>query len=391
MPTRLVHLVVDAADPAGLARFWSVALAWPVTFEEPDEVVIEPPDDDPAQAGQLPLVFVPVSEPKTSKNRVHLDVASTSEQDKAALVARLEALGARQIDIGQPDGVSWVVMADPEGNEFCVVSHLGSVGKDPASAFAGIGPVAAVVFDCMDPEAIALFWAEATGWPVLGRDYQGVWLRDDRGGGPYLDLHRVSAPKTAKLRVPGRRALLRRRPPRRGHTAPRDRRRAERHRPRRRPLDRAYRPGGQRVLRPHPSLTAPAASRYSVDSPAGTDHSAFSPPAGRRLLRSAPERQLPRSITPTPEPTSTAETRSVLDHSLVRRLLSWPNKPLVANARLISTVLESNTCSATTTSAPRWRTVPVSLRVADGSTWPVATAECTTSAGQRQGSLGQQI
>jgi hypothetical protein len=106
-------------------------LEWPVTFEEPDEVVIEPPDDDPAQAGQLPLVLVPVPEPKTSKNRVHLDVASTSEEHKAALVARLEGLGARQIDIGQPDDVSWVVMADPEGNEFCVVSHLGSVGKDP--------------------------------------------------------------------------------------------------------------------------------------------------------------------------------------------------------------------------------------------------------------------
>jgi Glyoxalase-like domain len=121
MPTRLVHLVVDAADPAGLARFWSGALAWPVTFEGPDEVVIEPPEDDPAQAGQLPLVFVPVPEPKMSKNRVHLDVASTSAVHKAALVARLAGLVARQIDIGQPDDVSWVVMADPEGNEFCVV------------------------------------------------------------------------------------------------------------------------------------------------------------------------------------------------------------------------------------------------------------------------------
>jgi hypothetical protein len=136
-------------------------------------VVIEPPDTDPAQAGQVPLVFVPVPEPKTSKNRVHLDVASTSDDHKAALVARLEGLGAHQVDIGQPDDVSWVVMADPEGNEFCVVSHLGSVGKDPASAFAGIGPVAAVVFDCMDPEAIAAFWAAAIGWRVLGRDDQG--------------------------------------------------------------------------------------------------------------------------------------------------------------------------------------------------------------------------
>ena len=122
MPTRLVQLVVDAADPAGLARFWSAALAWPVTFEDPDEVEIGPPDDDPAQAGQLPLVFVPVPDPKMSKNRVHLDVASTSEDHQAALVARLEGLGARRIDIGQPGDASWVVMADPEGNEFCVLT-----------------------------------------------------------------------------------------------------------------------------------------------------------------------------------------------------------------------------------------------------------------------------
>ena len=201
MPTRLVHLVVDAADPSALARFWSAALEWPITYEEPDEVVIEPPEGDPAQKGQLPLVFVPVPEPKSSKNRIHLDLASQSREHQAALVARLEALGARQIDIGQPADVSWVVMADPEGNELCVVSHAGSVGKDPASAFAGIGPVAAVVFDCENPAAIAPFWAAATGWPALGQDDQGVWLRDTTAGGAYLDLHRVTEPKTEKLRV----------------------------------------------------------------------------------------------------------------------------------------------------------------------------------------------
>lgn len=200
MPTRLVHLVVDAADPSTLARFWSAALEWPIVFEEPDEVVIEPPENDPAQQGQLPLVFVPVAEPKTTKNRIHLDLASISADHQAALVSRMEVLGARQIDIGQRD-VSWVVMVDPEGNELCVVSHRGSVGQDPASAFAGIGPVAAVVFDCDDPEAIAPFWAAATGWPVLGQDDEGVWLRDVATGGPYLDLHRATDPKTVKLRV----------------------------------------------------------------------------------------------------------------------------------------------------------------------------------------------
>lgn len=197
MPTRLVHLVVDAADPAGLARFWSAALDWPITFEEPDEVVISPPVPD----GQLPLVFVPVPEPKVGKNRVHLDLASRSSEHQAELVARLEGLGARRIDIGQGPDVTWEVMADPDGNELCVVSHAGSVGADPASAFGSLSPVAAVVLDSPDPEAIAPFWAEATGWPVLGHDDVHVWLRDTSAAGPYLDIRHNDDPKTTKLRV----------------------------------------------------------------------------------------------------------------------------------------------------------------------------------------------
>jgi catechol 2,3-dioxygenase-like lactoylglutathione lyase family enzyme len=200
MPARPVHVVMAAADPAALARFWSAALGWPVVAAEPDEVVVAPPEGDPAQRGQLPLILVAGPEAKTTKNRVHLDLASTSVEHQAGLVERLEELGARRLDIGQ-GAVSWVVLADPEGNELCVVSHLGSVGKDPASAFAGIGPVAAVVFDCADPEGIAPFWAAATGWPALGRDDQGVWLRDGTAGGPYLDLHRVSEPKQVALRA----------------------------------------------------------------------------------------------------------------------------------------------------------------------------------------------
>ena len=201
MPTRLVEIVVDAADPPALARFWASALGWSVTYEDPEESVVGPPGDDPAQQGQLPLVFgPPIKEAKTAKNRVHLDLASSSAEHQSEVVARIEALGGGRVDIGQRD-VTWVVMADPEGNELCVVSHAGSVGKDPASAFAGISPVAAVVFDCADPERIAPFWSAATGWPILGHDDEGVWLRDTSRGGPYLDLHRVTEPKTAKLRV----------------------------------------------------------------------------------------------------------------------------------------------------------------------------------------------
>jgi hypothetical protein len=201
MPTRLAHLVIDAADPPALALFWSAALDWPVTYEDADEVIVEPPADDPAQAGQLPLVFVPVNDPKTSKNRVHLDLASSSDEHQAELVARLERLGAHRLDIGQGPNVTWVVMADSDGNELCVVSHAGSVGADPASAFGDLAPVAAVVLDSPDPEAIAPFWSAATGWPVLGQDGTHVWLREPDKRGPYLDIRHNHDAKTTKLRV----------------------------------------------------------------------------------------------------------------------------------------------------------------------------------------------
>jgi hypothetical protein len=201
MPTRLTQIVVDAADPAALAGFWSAALEWPTTFAGDGEVEIGPPPGDARQQGQLPLDFVQVTDGKTAKNRIHLDLASTSDEHQAALVARLERLGARRLDLGQGPDVTWVVMADPDGNELCVVSHAGSVGADPSSAFGDLFPVAAVVLDSPDPDAIAPFWSAATAWPVLGRDGTHVWLRQPDGRGPYLDIRRNDDPKTAKLRV----------------------------------------------------------------------------------------------------------------------------------------------------------------------------------------------
>ena len=121
MPTRLVHLVVDAHDPARLARFWAGALGWDIADETAEEVDVWPAGFSYPDPSALPLVFVPVPEPKTGKNRVHLDLATTSLAHQAELVSRLRGLGARPADIGQGD-VPWVVLADPEGNEFCIVS-----------------------------------------------------------------------------------------------------------------------------------------------------------------------------------------------------------------------------------------------------------------------------
>ena len=121
MPTRLVHLVVDANDPAAQARFWADALGWVIGDVADDEVDVWPDGYSYPDPSALPLVFVPVPEPKTGKNRVHLDLASTSDAHQASLVARLRDLGATPADVGQGPEVPWTVLADPEGNEFCVL------------------------------------------------------------------------------------------------------------------------------------------------------------------------------------------------------------------------------------------------------------------------------
>jgi hypothetical protein len=113
MPSRFYHLVIDSHDPRALARFWSAALDQPVLLEEDDEVIVGA--DPHTYPG---LCFLPVPEGKTVKNRLHIDL---DPDDQDAEVARLEALGARRVDVGQGPDVSWVVLADPEGNEFCVL------------------------------------------------------------------------------------------------------------------------------------------------------------------------------------------------------------------------------------------------------------------------------
>lgn len=121
MATRAVHIVIDSADPSRLASFWADALGWELAADEPDEAVVWPAGFSYPGATALPLVFVPVPDPKTSKNRVHLDLATTSAEHQAAEVKRLLGLGAVRADIGQGQ-VPWAVLADPEGNEFCVLT-----------------------------------------------------------------------------------------------------------------------------------------------------------------------------------------------------------------------------------------------------------------------------
>ncbi|MGC4940612.1 VOC family protein [Kribbella sp. DT2] len=129
MALRWYSVVVDCADVKAQAAWWAEALDWRVIIATDDECVIIPSWVDEAAMRETPwervgpgIVFVPVPEGKAVKNRLHLDFAPHTSQDRDAEIARLESLGARRVDVGQPDEPSWTVLSDPEGNEFCVLS-----------------------------------------------------------------------------------------------------------------------------------------------------------------------------------------------------------------------------------------------------------------------------
>ena len=115
MSVRLHHIVIDAHDLLALARFWTRALEWRILSAREREIVIG--TDENAAVG---ICFMPVTDPKRVKNRLHLDL-TTSAADRDEEIERLLALGARRVDIGQTGAESWTVLADPEGNEFCIV------------------------------------------------------------------------------------------------------------------------------------------------------------------------------------------------------------------------------------------------------------------------------
>ena len=190
MATRLVQIAMNAQDDSALGQFWAEALGWSMSSEGPGVTNLEPEGfayPDPV-AVCIDLVASP--EPKTVKNRVHTDLATTSAGHQAELVTRLTDLGATPADIGQGD-VPWTVMSDPEGNEFCVLDSL----------YQDTGPIATVVVDCADPRAMARFWGTAMDWTLHKvTDYNAV-LRSAQGVGPYLQFLRIPDVKTVWNRV----------------------------------------------------------------------------------------------------------------------------------------------------------------------------------------------
>ncbi|KAA2256520.1 VOC family protein [Solihabitans fulvus] len=189
MATRLTEVVVDAADPAALSRFWAALIGWELSYESADECCIV----DPSAEGWLgEVAFVPNSEPRVAKNSRHLDLASASLEDQAAIVERAVDLGAKPIDVGQGD-VPWVVLADPEGNEFCVL--------DPREEYRECGSVAAVIVEAADPAAMAEFWSVAAGMSVARSSDRIVSLRHASGRGPWLEFLRNDGVNVVKHRI----------------------------------------------------------------------------------------------------------------------------------------------------------------------------------------------
>ncbi|GAA3609136.1 hypothetical protein GCM10022199_11100 [Marihabitans asiaticum] len=132
MALRWYTTVVDAHDIATLGRWWAQTLDWQIAYEDEHEVCVVPDvaaDDEVIDdlgtwlSARTGLVFVPVPEGKAVKNRLHIDLAPHRSQDRDAEIAALVERGATYVDVGQhADEVTWTVLADPEGNEFCVLS-----------------------------------------------------------------------------------------------------------------------------------------------------------------------------------------------------------------------------------------------------------------------------
>jgi predicted enzyme related to lactoylglutathione lyase len=192
MATRWTAVVFDTSDVPGLARWWASALGWEISYEDEEESVVMPPGAQRAP-GQIELCFTSGGDHKVGKNRIHLDLASSSLEDQAAQVDRLLSLGASRADIGQESSVPWVVLADPEGNEFCVL--------DPRDSYRETGAIAAVVIDSLDPTALADFWASASGWPVAQAGDDLASLRPPVPGLPFVEFIGTTAPKGVKDRL----------------------------------------------------------------------------------------------------------------------------------------------------------------------------------------------
>jgi predicted enzyme related to lactoylglutathione lyase len=188
MTSRLVALCFDANDPLRLARFWADALRWEIDDDTHDEIGLVPTDNT-----RFRIEFPAVAEQKTGKNRLHLDLTTTSIDDQKETVAKLVELGARRIDIGQSPDEGHVVLADPEGNEFCII--------EPDNNFlAGCERLGSIT--CDGTREVGYFWSAALAWPLVWDQDEETAIRAPDGTGPLITWGGPPLPpKIAKNRL----------------------------------------------------------------------------------------------------------------------------------------------------------------------------------------------
>src|SRR5580698_540542 len=168
MTCQLLALCIDADDPLRLARFWSGVLGWEMADDSGDGVSLVPSDDT-----GLRIRFLPAQETKPGLNLGHLHLTSTSLEDQQQTVARSLGLGARHVDIGQRPEEGHIVLADPEGNNFCVI--------EPGNNWlADCGFLAELT--CAGSPEVGYFWSEAVGWPLVWDQGLQTAIRSPRGG-----------------------------------------------------------------------------------------------------------------------------------------------------------------------------------------------------------------
>jgi len=166
MPSRLLALTLDAHDPARLAGFWGALLGREVV-DAPRGALL------PGSDTQVGLRFVPNPAARAGPNRVHLHLTSTAPADQQHTVAAALELGAGHLDVGQLPEEGHVVLADPEGNEFCVI--------EPGNSYlAGCGFLGELA--CDGTRQVGLFWAEALGWPLVWQEGQETAVQSPHGG-----------------------------------------------------------------------------------------------------------------------------------------------------------------------------------------------------------------
>jgi hypothetical protein len=187
MTSHLSALCFAANDPVGLARFWGGILDG-VPSRDPEGGFVLLPGGDPG----FRLRFRPTLEKKAGPNRMHFDLTSTSPEDQEQTVTTALRLGARHLDIGQLPEEPHVVLADPEGNELCVI--------EPGNDFlAGCGFIGALA--CDGSQEVGYFWSEAVGWPLVWDQDQETAIQSPLGGPKITWGGPPVRPKTGKNRL----------------------------------------------------------------------------------------------------------------------------------------------------------------------------------------------